>query len=377
MKKILRIALWTIIALIFLGTFVYLFVNSQPKIEMYDLVSPTQGDIERTTVLTGKIEPRDEIEIKPQVSGIISEINVEAGDMVNEGDVIAKIKIVPDENQLSSALSRIQTAKISLADAQRKHDRNTTLLKKKVISREEYEQTEVALKQAKAELDAALDSYSIVKEGVSRTNAKESNTLVRATITGLILDVPVKVGSSVIQANTMNDGTTVATIADMNKLIFKGKVDETEVGLLKIGTPMDIFIGALPDDTLHATIEYIAPKGTELNGANTFEIKAAVDSKAVEGGLRAGYSANAKVQLSHADNTLRIPEGVIEFQGDSTFVYVVKDSLSEPMKFDRRPITTGMSDGINIEVKSGLKGNERLRGAMKTDKKAEVRVKVN
>ncbi|MDE6205786.1 MAG: biotin/lipoyl-binding protein, partial [Duncaniella sp.] len=202
MKKFFRILLWSLVGVLFIGTFVYLFIKSQPAETRYELVSPTMSDIERTTILTGTIEPRDEIEIKPQVSGIISEINVEAGDMVKEGDVVARIKIIPDEGQLSSALSRIETAKINLEDARVKHERNTLLLEKKVISREEYEATATTLALSKAELDAARDAYSIVKEGVSRTNAKESNTLVRATITGLVLDVPVKVGSSVIQANT-------------------------------------------------------------------------------------------------------------------------------------------------------------------------------
>ena len=268
MKKFLRIFMWCVIAAIFIGTFVYLFVKSQPDKEMFELVSPTTGTIERNTVLTGKIEPRDEIEIKPQVSGIISEINVEEGDMVQTGDIIAKIKVVPDEGQLSSALSRVNTAKISLEDARVKHERNQLLYDKKVISREDFENTATALAQAKAELNAAEDAYSIVKEGVSKTNAKESNTLVRATITGLVLDVPVKVGSSVIQANTMNDGTTIATVADMNNLIFEGKVDETEVGLLSVGQPMEISIGALPDLKLDAVIELIAPKGVEIGRAH-------------------------------------------------------------------------------------------------------------
>lgn len=361
MKKFLRIFMWCLIIAVFIGTFVYLFINSRPQKESFTLVSPTVGDIERTTVLTGKIEPRDEIEIKPQVSGIISEINVEAGDMVNEGDVVARIKIIPDEQQLSSALSRIETAKISLADAQQKHERNTILYDKKVISREEFETSETTLAQAKAELNAAQDAYSIVKEGVSKTNAKESNTLVRATITGLVLDVPVKVGSSVIQANTMNDGTTVATVADMNNLIFKGKVDETEVGLLSVGQDMAISIGALPDLHLNAVIENISPKGTETNGANTFEIKAAVNVPTGDK-LRAGYSANASVTLSKVDNTLTIPESVIEWSGDSTFVYVLTDTVPE-QKFQRTPITTGTSDGINIQVTSGVDTSARLRGA--------------
>ena len=366
MKKFFRILLWSLVGVLFIGTFVYLFIKSQPTETRYELVSPTMSDIERTTILTGTIEPRDEIDIKPQISGIISEINVEAGDMVKEGDVVARIKIIPDEGQLSSALSRIETAKINLEDARVKHERNTLLLEKKVISREEYEATATTLALSKAELDAARDAYSIVKEGVSRTNAKESNTLVRATITGLVLDVPVKVGSSVIQANTMNDGTTVATVADMNNLIFKGKVDETEVGQLSVNQPMEISIGALPDLSLDAVIENIAPKGTETNGANTFEIKAAINVP--EGRqLRAGYSANASVMLNSARGVLTVPESVIEWAGDKTYVYVLTDSVKE-QKFDRTEVATGISDGINIEVKSGVDKTARLRGAVINEK---------
>lgn len=361
MKKFFRILLWVIVAAVFIGTFVYLYMNSRTKETVYEIVSPSNGDIERTTVLTGKIEPRDEIEIKPQVSGIISEINVEAGDQVNEGDVIARIKIIPDEQQLASALSRVETARIALNDARQKNDRNAMLYSKKVISLEEYETSQTTLAQAEAELAAAEDTYSIVKEGVSKTNAKESNTLVRATTTGLVLDVPVKVGSSVIQANTMNDGTTVATVADMNNLIFKGKVDETEVGLLSVGQPMEISIGALPDQVLSAVIEYIAPKGTELNGANTFEIKAAVNVPST-GQLRAGYSANATVTLNKADGVMTVPESVLEFAGDSTFVYVLTDSVPK-QQFERRAVTTGTSDGISIQVTGGIDSTARLRGA--------------
>lgn len=362
MKKFFRVLLWVAVAALFIGTFVYLYLSSRPKDVTYDIVTPSVGDIERTTVLTGKIEPRDEIEVKPQVSGIISEINVEAGDIVNEGDVIAKIKIIPDEGQLSSATARIESARIALADAKAKYERNAMLLEKKVISREEFETSETTFRQAERELEAARDAYSIVKEGVSVNNASESNTLVRATITGLVLDVPVKVGSSVIQANTMNDGTTVATIADMNNLIFKGKVDETEVGLLKVGQAMSISIGALPEDTLHAVVEYIAPKGTETNGANTFEVKGAIDVSNVEH-LRSGYSANATVTLSKVTGVMTIPESIIEWAGDSTFVYLTTDSVA-PYNFNRIPVTLGTSDGINVQVNSGLSAGDRLRGQM-------------
>lgn len=360
MKKFFKILLWVVIAAIFIGTFVFLFLNSRPEKKEYTLVTPAKGNIERTTVLTGKIEPRDEINIKPQISGIISEINVEPGDIVNAGDVIAVIKVIPEASSLSSALNRIESAKIALADAKAKYERTKTLYDKKILSREEYETSETSYEQAKRELDAANDSYNIVREGVSKYNASESNTLVRATIGGLILDVPVKVGSSVIQANTFNDGTTVATIADMNNLIFRGKLDETEVGKLKVGMHMDITIGAMPAVHPTATVEYIAPKGVEENGANTFEIKAALNADSISG-LRAGYSANAKVMLLQHNGVLTVPEGVIEFSGDSTYVYVLTDSVPE-QQFKRVTVVTGESDGINIEIKEGVDSLVRVRG---------------
>ena len=361
MKRFFKISLWILIGIIFIGTFVFLYYNSMPEKTEYQIVYPKRGNIDKTTVLTGKIEPRDEIDIKPQISGIISEVNVEPGDMVKEGDVVAKIKVIPEASSLSSAMSRVESAEISLADASAKFERNKILYDKKIISREEFETSETTWQQAKKELDAAQDAYLIVRDGVSKYNASESNTLVRATIDGLVLDVPVKVGSSVIQANTFNDGTTVATIADMNKLIFKGKVDETEVGQLKVGMPMDITIGALPDVHPIAILEYIAPKGTEENGANTFEIKAAIALDSISQ-LRSGYSANASVSLSKSNDVLTIPEGIVTFSGDSTFVYLLISQAEEPQKFEKKPIVTGSSDGINIEVIEGVDTLSQLRG---------------
>lgn len=360
MKKFFRIFLWSIVVLIFIGTFVYLYLNSKPKQETFATATPSVATIERTTVLTGKIEPRDEIEIKPQISGIITEIEVEAGDKVQAGDVIAHIKVIPEASSLSSAQNRVNLAEIELRDATLKYERDKDLYSKKVIAREEFETSEKTYRRAYEELEAAKDAYRIVREGVSQYNASESNTLVRATITGLVLDVPVKVGTSVIQSNTFNDGTTIATIADMNNLIFKGKVDETEVGLLHIGMPMDITIGAVSDRHPTAVIEYISPKGTDVSGANTFEIKAALNIDNAEG-LRAGYSANASVALEKAENVLTVPEGVVEFAGDSTFVYVLTEA--EPVqKFTRTPVATGMSDGVKIEIKGGIDSTAVLRG---------------
>ncbi|MCM1349489.1 MAG: efflux RND transporter periplasmic adaptor subunit [Firmicutes bacterium] len=360
MKKFFKILLWILVAALFVGTFVYLYLNSRPKELTYELVKPSVGPVERTAVLTGNIEPRDEIDIKPQISGIITQINVEAGDMVNAGDVIAVIKVIPDAQQLSSAENRLNVAQINLRDVELRHQRNTNLYERKVISREEYETTLAELGRAKEEVASASDAIDIIRKGFSQYNASEANTQVRATTTGLVLDVPVKVGSSVIQSNTFNDGTTIATIADMNNLIFKGTVDETEVGSLVVGMPMTITIGALPDFSANATIEYISPKGSSTNGANTFEIKAAL-SVPQGVNIRAGYSANASVALNQAENVLRIEESVVDFSGDSTFVYCLVDSVPQ-QTFKRVPIQTGISDGINIEVKSGIDSKTLLRG---------------
>ena len=365
MKKFFKILIWIIVIAIFIGTFVFLYLNSRPKEKIYDIVSPSTGTIERTTVLTGEIEPRDEIQIKPQISGIITQINVQPGDIVKVGDVIAVIKVIPDASQLSNAESQVNLARIALDDARLKHERNTTLFEKKVISREEFENTKATLDKALADLASAQDAVNIVKQGVSRYNASEANTQVRSTINGLVLDVPVKVGTSVIQSNTFNDGTTIATVADMTNLIFKGTADETEVGSLALGMPMTITIGAIPDYKAEASIEYISPKGEQANGANTFEVKAAIPADAVAN-LRAGYSANASVSLNRSESVMQVPESVVEFVGDSTFVYVLTDTVPA-QQFKRTPITTGISDGINIEVVSGIKATTRLRGAEKTE----------
>lgn len=361
MKKFFKILLWILVGALFVGTFVYLILKSRPKEPHYNVVSPSIATIDKTTVLTGKIEPRDEIAIKPQISGIIAEILVEPGDVVKEGDVIAKIKVIPEASSLSSAQSRLHNARISLADAKVKHERNTLLYDKKVISREEFEQTETALKQADEEIAAATDALDIVRNGVSRYNAGESNTMVRSTINGLILDVPVKVGTSVIQSNTFNDGTTVATIADMTNIIFKGTVDETEVGKLSVGMPVAITVGALPDFKSEAVIEYISPKGSEASGANTFEVKAALTFDPSIS-LRSGYSANAKVSLEKAENILTVPESVVDFVGDSAYVYVMTDSLPKPI-YEKKAVTTGIGDGINIQITKGIELKDKLRGS--------------
>lgn len=361
MKKFFRIILWILLGIIFGGTFFYLYNNSMDKPAVYKIEQPGNGDLEKTTVLTGKIEPRDEIDIKPQISGIISEILVEAGDHVNNGDIIAKIKVIPEEAQLSSAENRVELAQIALKDAERTFERTRQLYEKKFESREKYEQDETAVDRARHELAQARDQLTIVRDGVSAANAQGSNTLVRATVTGVVLEVPVKVGSSVIQANTFNDGTTIAKVADMTDLLFKGNVDETEVDLLREGQDVRIKVGAIEGSDFPAVIEKISPLASSNNGTNTFEIRAAVTNDG-KSNLRAGYSANASVVLEKLTGVLTVPEGTVEYEGDKAFVYVLTDSIPV-QKFERVEIKTGLSDGLNVQVKdTAINLKSRLRG---------------
>ena len=363
LKKYRKLIVAVIIAVIFIGTFVFLYQKSQPTPVVYNEFTPELKDIQKTTVITGKIEPRNEVTVKPQISGIITELYKEAGDMVQQGEVIAKVKVIPDMGQLSSAEARVRLADINLKQAQVDFSREESLYKQKLVSADEFDKIKQTLRQAKEEVVAAQDALDVVKNGVSKSNASASSTLIRSTITGLILDVPVKVGNTVVLSNTFNDGTTIATVANMNDLIFRGNIDETEVGRLVEGMPMKITIGALQDLSFEANLEYVSPKAVESNGANQFEVKAAVH--VIKGGkIRSGYSANAEIVLAKASKVLSIPESAIEFSGDSTFVYVVKGS-GEKKTYDRRAVTTGLSDGVNIEIKKGITTKDKVRGPQK------------
>ena len=358
-KKYLKIGILVAVAAIFIWTFVFLWQKSRPEIIVYNVVSPEVTDLEKTTVATGKVEPRDEVLIKPQISGIIDVLYKEAGQTVKKGEVIAKVKVIPELGTLNSAESRVRLAEINGAQAETDFARLESLYKDGLISSEEYEKGRVTVQQAREELQAARDNRDIVRDGITQSSADISSTLIRSTIDGLILDVPVKVGNSVIMANTMNDGTTIASVADMNDLIFRGNIDETEVGRVHEGMPVKITIGALQDLSFEAQLEYISPKATEANGANQFEIKAAltVPDTVV---IRSGYSANAEIVLDHAYQTLAVPEGAVEFSGDSTFVYVLTDSVPQ-QQFARRPVQVGMSDGIRIAIKSGITQQDKVR----------------
>ncbi len=368
MKKYIKLFIAAIVALIFIGTFVFLWQKSQPKPVVYEELTPQTQDIRKTTIITGKIEPRNEVNVKPQISGIISELLKEPGQYVQQGEVIAKVKVIPDMGSLSAAESRVRLADINLRQVETDFARTQNLHNQQLVSDEDFEKARQQLRQAQEEKAAAADALQVVREGVSRSNASASSTLIRSTISGIILDIPVKVGNSVINSNTFNDGTTIATVANMNDLIFRGNIDETEVGQLVVGVPMSITIGALQDLSFDATLEYISPKATESNGANQFEIKAAVaiPTSGTAGGntLRSGYSANAEIILASVSQVLAVPESAISFEGDSTFVYVLKGKAEKPgeQQYERRAVSTGLSDGVSIEIKSGLTLNDHVRG---------------
>lgn len=366
MKKIIRISLLSLLGLLVLWTFYFLYKKSQPKVIKYQIETVGTGSIEKKTVATGKVEPRNEVLIKPQMSGIISELYKQAGDHINAGDIIAKIKVVPDMVNLSSAESRVTRAKLTFDQSKINFDREQELFEKKVISKEEFEKTTLQFNNDTEELKAAQDNLSLVREGVSKSTAAYSNTLVRSTVSGTILDIPVKVGNSVIQSNNFNDGTTIASVANMQDMLFVGKLDETEVGRVKEGMPMTLTIGALQDNKMAATLEYIAPKGIEESGAIMFEMKAAVK---VPAGIfvRAGYSANAEIKFDEALNVITVPESCVEFNNDSAFAYLL--TKEEPQEFNKKFLKIGLSDGIKIEIKEGLKKGDKIRGAVIDDKK--------
>jgi HlyD family secretion protein len=361
MKKIFKILLVVLLIGIVLFSLGWLIIKNQPKKVVYEIISVETGSIENTAVATGKVSPRDEILIKPQISGIISEVLKEAGDYVNKDEVIATVKVIPDVSQLSSAESKVRMADIALNQEKAAYERQKELYSKGIVSREEMETTIATYEKAVEDLDASKESLDIIKTGISKSTAQYSNTQIRSTISGMILDVPIKEGNSVILSNTFNDGTTIATVANMNDMIFIGNIDETEVGRIHVGMPMKLTIGAIENRDFEATLEYIAPKGTEENGAILFEIKAA--TRIPEDVLvRAGYSANAEIVLAKVDSVMTIPESALTFRNDSAFVQVVKLDTPDKQEFEERHITIGLSDGIKVEVKEGLSKDEKVRG---------------
>ena len=368
MKKFFKILGLLLVGAVVVGTFYWLWQKSRPKVTEYEILAVKKGTIENISVATGKVEPRDEILIKPQISGIVSELRKEEGDKVKAGDVIAVVKVIPEMASLNSAESRVRVAEINFKQVETEYERQKQLFDKGIIANAEMEKAKADYDKAGEERDNAVSNLEIVRDGISKKMVQQSHTQIRSTITGTILDIPVKVGNSVIQSNTFNDGTTIAAVANMSDMLFVGKVDETEVGRVHAGMPIKLTIGALNSLKFDAKLEYIAPKGVEENGAILFEIKAAAsipDSVMI----RAGYSANAEIVLAKADSVLTVPESTLTFSGDTTFVHILTDSIAVPKKFEKKQVKIGLSDGINVEVKEGVTGDEKIRGNEKITKK--------
>ena len=363
MKKFLKIFAAVAFGALLVGTFWFLWRKTRHVKYVYAIVQPKADTLRQYVVATGKVQPRDEVLIKPQISGIVSEVRKEAGQSVRKGEVIATVKVVPEMGQLSSAESRVSLAELSLEQTRREHDRTAALHAQGVVSDEEAEQSRTALLRAEEELQNAREGLEIVKNGISSRFKELSNTQIRSTIDGMILDVPIKVGNSVIQANTFNDGTTIASVADMSNMLFQGKVDETDVGKLREAMPVKLTIGALQNVELDARLEYVSPKAAEENGVIMFEVKAAV--KIPEDiFVRAGYSANANILIESRENVLTLPESTLEFEGEKTYVQVLTGPEDvEEQTFERREVSVGLSNGIDIEITEGLAADEKVRGA--------------
>lgn len=354
--KIIRIAIVIVVLGIFGWTFYFLYAKSKKTPEKITTVQPSVQNIVQKTVATGAINPRREVAMKSQVSGIVDKLYIKAGDKVKQGDVIARVKIIPNMLNLSNAENRVNQAKIAVDNAKIEYDRSKQLLADKVLAQAEFQQVDNRYKTANEELDAAQNNLQLIKEGTTVKMGQVSNTMIKSTISGMVLDVPVKEGNSVIESNTFNEGTTIASVADMGEMIFVGKVDESEVGKIHVGMPLILTIGALQEDKFDAKLEYISPKGVTENGAIQFEIKAAIHLQ--EGKfLRAGYSANADIILSKKDSVLSVPESVLVFEGNRSFVEIQTSSG----KLEKKEIKTGLSDGIQIEVKEGLTGTEKIK----------------
>lgn len=358
-KKWPKILLWVVLGLAIIGVIATAIVKSQGKTkELYEEVTPTANDsIVKSTVLTGSIEPRDEILVKPNMNGIIAELNHLPGDFVQEGELIAKIQMVPDVAMVQSAASRVDAARVDLKRTEEVYNRDKSLYDQKILAKEAYETSLANYRRAKIEYSSAVEQLDITRTGSSASTSKRNNTLVFATVTGTILEQPVKVGSRVTMANNFSEGTTVVSIADLTDLLFIGNVNESDVNNVTVGSPVTIHVGALKDKTYHAVVEYVSPKGKDTSGTILFEVKAAISGDDLSA-LKAGFSSNAEVEMAHKTGVLTIPEATVTYEGDKSFVFV-KGGKGQ---YEKKEVTLGLSDGIKVEVLSGLTGDETLRG---------------
>ncbi|RLD86159.1 MAG: efflux transporter periplasmic adaptor subunit [Bacteroidetes bacterium] len=358
MKKTVTIFVLILITVSFIGAMYYLYKKNAEDPVVYKTEKPSKKTIIKKTVATGSILPLEEVLIKPNISGIIEEIYVEGGDLLKANDLIAKIKIIPNLSSLNNAKNSIHSAKISLDNEKRNFDRQRSLFDKGVISKQELERAEVTYRQALQTYNAANQNYDIVKTGSTKGLGKSANTLIRSTVSGMVLEMPVEVGNQVIESNNFNEGTTIAALADVNKMIFEGKVDESEVGKIKEGLPLEITVGAIENVLFDAVLDYIAPKGKLDNGAIQFEIKATL-KKQDSVFIRAGLSANASIILAKVDSVLSVKEALVQFDPKTKKPFV--EIKTGEKKFERKDIILGVSDGLNVEVKEGLTYDDEIK----------------
>jgi HlyD family secretion protein len=355
MKKITQIVVFSLIALVFIYTLVFLYKKSHQAASTYQTTSPITTTIIKKTVSIGKVIPRQEIEVKAQVSGVVEKLYVTAGQTIKKGDIIARIALRPNMLNVNSAESQLQTAKINLANQEAELERYKKLFSQHLISESQFNQFVVNYNLQKEAVDSADNSLLLLKTGVTKNSDKVSN-MIPATIDGMVLDVPNKEGSFIIESSTFQSGTSLATLADMKDMIFEGLVDESEVGKLREGMELVLNVGALQGHPYTAKLEYIAPKGIMDQGTIKFTIRAAVTLNK-ELFLRSNYSANADIVLDKKENVLAINEGDLLIEDKATYVEVE----TAPQQFAKREIKTGVSDGINIEVLSGLKADEKIK----------------
>jgi len=358
MKKSVTVIILLVIVVTFVGALYYLYQKNAQDPTIYTTDSPETKTIVKRTMATGSILPRDEVLIKPNISGIVEEIFIQPGEQIKTGDLIARLRIVPNLTNLASTQNQVSTAKIALDNQKRNFERQKTLFERGVISANDFEQAEVAYLQAEQTYNAARQTFDIVKTGTTRGLGSSANTEIRATVSGMVLEVPVKVGNQVIESNNFNEGTTIAAIADVTNMIFEGKVDESEVGKIKEGLPLEITVGAIDNKTFDAVLDFIAPKGNLESGAIQFEIRGTLqnlDSTFI----RAGLSANASIILERADEVLALKESLVQFDGTTQKPFVEIENGNQ--NFERREVELGISDGIYVEIKNGISKDDKIK----------------
>ena len=362
MKKALKFVLWALVAAFVILTFFFLWRQSRPASETYELLKPVERTIYQSSIATGQIQPRREVYVKPRITGILTQINVKVGQEVATGDIIARVSVIPDMSSYNDAQSAVEASNLQLQEAQRDYDRSKALYEGDVISREEFEKATHNLSLAKENAAKAQSSLDIILYGSSKRSGSVNTTIVKATMSGKVIDLPLKQGASVVSTSPYSEGTTIATIADVSDMIFDGKIDETEVDRLTVGTPARITVGSSLDRHITGTLEEISSMGVKENGTVMFSLKASVDSDDGTTELRAGYSANTEFITAQADNVISIEETAIAFEDGGTYVYKLVSAEKKDQKFERIPVVTGLSDGIYIEIKEGVTEDMVLRG---------------